>query len=65
MGANAPADLLTVPEAARRLRIHRVSLYRAVKRGELQAFRVGANGPLRISRTALEEYLRPTEGGAR
>ena len=59
MGVNEPADLLTVPEAARRLRLHRVSVYRAVQRGELQAFRVGTNGPLRISRAALDEYLRP------
>jgi excisionase family DNA binding protein len=59
MSAHDIADLLTVNEAARRLRMSRVSLYRAVARGELDAYRVGENGPLRIPADALERFLRP------
>jgi excisionase family DNA binding protein len=60
MTRNATADLLTVPEVAQRLRLHRISIYRAVERGELAAYRLGGNGPLRIPEAAIADYLRPT-----
>lgn len=57
MQTAATPSLLTIPETAALLRVHRATLYRAVARGELDARRLGANGPLRMS--AVEGYARP------
>jgi excisionase family DNA binding protein len=51
--------LRSVAEVARALRVSTVTIYRAVGRGELEAVRIGASGPLRISEAALEHFLRP------
>ena len=52
-------QLLTTGEAAHVLRVHRSTIYRAVSRGELQALRLGTNGPLRVPLAAVEAYTRP------
>ncbi len=57
----AETDSLMAPaEVAKRLRCSRVSVYRAIDRGELEAVRLGENGSLRVSEAALERFLRPT-----
>ena len=58
MAATARAsNLWTVPEVARTLRVHRVTVYRAIGRGELQALRLGPHGRLRVPRSAVEAYV--------
>lgn len=49
------ADVLTVTEAARLLRLSRNSTYAAVKRGEIPSRRVGRR--LLIPRDALQRFL--------
>lgn len=48
-------DLLTIGEVAAQLRCSRMSIYRLVRRGALEAIRVGSH--YRIRRQALEEFL--------
>jgi excisionase family DNA binding protein len=50
---------LTITEVARTLRQSRATVYRKVTTGELEAFRLGEAGPLRIRVSALEAHLRP------
>lgn len=51
-----PAEhLYTITEVAARLRISKMSVYRLVRIGELDAIRVGHL--LRISHSALEDFL--------
>ena len=50
-----PNDLVTVPEAARRLGVHAESLYRLIRAGDfLPAIRVG--GSIRVSVPRLEAF---------
>jgi len=49
----------TVDEVARELRVSRLTIYRAVQRGELAALRLGERGRLRIPSDALARYVRP------
>lgn len=53
--------LLTVEEAARVLRVSPDTVRRRIAAGELPALRVGGSSqaPVRISRSALEDLLRP------
>jgi excisionase family DNA binding protein len=52
--------LYTVPEAADCLRCSRLTVYRAVWAGRLQAVRLGAErGPVRIPNEVLEAFLLP------
>ncbi len=54
-------ELLTATDAASRARVHVETIYRAVRSGELQvAGRVGRS--LRISASALDEWLKRTAG---
>lgn len=48
-------DLLTLQEAADQLKVHYMTAYRWVRRGELEAFKTG--GRLRVPREALQRYL--------
>jgi excisionase family DNA binding protein len=48
-------DVLTVPEAARLLRLGRNTVYEAVRRGELPSVRVGRR--LLIPKPALQHLL--------
>lgn len=64
-------DLLTLQEAADELKVHYMTAYRWVRRGELPAFKAG--GRLRVRRSELEAYIEsrqvetglPTGGGGR
>ncbi len=49
-------EVLTVEEAAQRLRIGRSAAYAAVSRGEIPHFRVGRK--IRVPREALESLIR-------
>jgi len=49
-------EVLTLWEVADFLKIHRSTVYRLVKRGELPAFRVGTDW--RFNRVSIEEWLR-------
>lgn len=51
----APAELLTVAEAAERLRVSRPTLYRLISRGDMPALRVG--GQIRLDAQELERWL--------
>ena len=48
-------NILTVPEVAEILGCSTKTIYRQIKRNELETFRFGRS--LRISKTALSEYL--------
>ncbi len=60
LATSAPL-LLTASEVARRLRVHRASVYRMIDDGRLRAYRLGGEGgPLRVSEEALDLLLRET-----
>ena len=61
------ADVLTVEEAAERLRLSRGKCYEAVRQGLIPAIRIGRM--IRISRAALDDFIRgataaPTGGSS-
>jgi len=53
-----PPEFLKVPEAARRCRVRRETVYRWIAAGKLEAFRLGESGPLRIPASAIDAHLR-------
>jgi excisionase family DNA binding protein len=55
--------LLTVGEAAARLRVSRGTVYRYVRSGRLEAVRLGRVGPWRVPSAALERLLTTTTKG--
>jgi excisionase family DNA binding protein len=58
----ASTPLLTVAEAASELRLSKLSVYRFIADGRLDAVRIGENGKLRIPRNALDRLLVPARG---
>ncbi|MFD1858989.1 helix-turn-helix domain-containing protein [Aeromicrobium phragmitis] len=48
-------DFLTVAEVAERMRVSKMTVYRLVHSGELEAVRVGRS--FRVSEQALSDYL--------
>ncbi len=50
------AELMTVQEVAAYLRVHPMTVYRLIQRGELPAIRVGRGW--RLSRNRIEQWLR-------
>jgi excisionase family DNA binding protein len=54
--AAAPTLLLTVEESARELRIARRRVYDLIRDGAIASVKIGKSR--RISRTAIEEYVR-------
>jgi excisionase family DNA binding protein len=58
-------ELLHVKEAASELDVHPSTLRRAIRRGELEAVRIGQAGRLRIRREALDSFLRPAHDETR
>jgi excisionase family DNA binding protein len=52
-------QLLTVREVARRTRQSIPTVYRQIKAGQLDAYRIGVNGPLRVPAHAVDELLQP------
>jgi excisionase family DNA binding protein len=55
----SPEAPLTAQEAARRAGCSRATVWRAIDRGELEAFRLGARGFYRIRPEALENWMQP------
>ena len=53
-------ELMTVNEVARALRVSKMTVYRLVNNGELQAFRISERC-LRVPRSAFEEHLKSHE----
>lgn len=51
----APEELLTLQEAAGRLKVHYMTAYRWVRRGELPAFKAG--GRLRVRAADVDEFI--------
>lgn len=49
------SPLLTIPEAARHLRLSRAQTYRLAQRGDIPAIRIGRS--VRIRREALDRWL--------
>jgi excisionase family DNA binding protein len=56
LNESAP-DILSVPEACRLLSVHRNTLYKLIRAGELPAFRLITGGHWRFRRTDLAEWL--------
>jgi MerR family transcriptional regulator, light-induced transcriptional regulator len=54
-GSGEHTDLLTLQEAADALKVHYMTAYRWVRRGELPAFKAG--GRLRVRRSDLEDFV--------
>jgi len=54
------SDLITISQAAEMAGVHRATIRRRVREGDLQQFRQAANRKQRfISRSALEELMTP------
>jgi excisionase family DNA binding protein len=49
---------LRIPEVARELRVSRETVYRAVRRGEIEVVRIG--GVIRVPAATLERLKQPT-----
>jgi excisionase family DNA binding protein len=49
-------EVLTVEEVANLLKIHRTTVYRMLKSGELPAFKIGSDW--RFNRVHIEEWLK-------
>jgi excisionase family DNA binding protein len=63
-GESAPdVDVLTVPEAAKLLRLNRKTVYEAIQRGEFPGAR-HIGGAIRISKSAVLEWLAEGQGRA-
>jgi len=53
-------EMMTVNEVAHALRVSKMTVYRLVNNGQLQAFRISERC-LRVPRSAFEEHLRSHE----
>src|SRR5215472_10592121 len=51
------SDILSVPEACRFLSVHRNTLYKLIRAGELPAFRLMTGGHWKFKRSDLAEWL--------
>ena len=63
--ASIDSRLLTVPEVADRLRVHRATVYRLIHSGELPAVKLASHGrsALRVRESEFERWLtREPEG---
>jgi excisionase family DNA binding protein len=54
---DAGSDILSLPEACKFLRVHRNTLYKLIKDGELPAFRLMQGGRWRFRKGDLEQWL--------
>jgi excisionase family DNA binding protein len=50
-------ELRTVPEVARELRVNRETVYRAIRRNELEVVRIGS--VIRVPAASLEQLKQP------
>lgn len=51
------SDILSLPEACSFLRVHRNTLYKLIKEGEVPAFRLMQGGRWRFRKRDLEQWL--------
>jgi excisionase family DNA binding protein len=51
------SDILSVPEACRFLSVHRNTLYKLIRAGELPAFRLITGGHWKFRKSDLAEWL--------
>lgn len=51
------SDILSLPEACKFLRVHRNTLYKLIRDGELPAFRLMQGGRWRFRQRDLEQWL--------
>src|SRR4051794_17539091 len=54
---DATTTLLTVPQAAALVGVHRATVYRAIRSGDLRAGKLGRTGSYRIAREAVDVWL--------
>ena len=57
-------ELLFVAEVAAELRVDPVTVRRAIKKGELEAVRLGQHGRYRVTREELDRFLMPAAAPA-
>jgi excisionase family DNA binding protein len=54
--------IVNVREFAKYVNVHRVTIHRMIKRGEIQAFRTGGDrGDWRFRREVIEEWIKKRE----
>ena len=51
------SDIMSVPDACRFLSVHRNTLYKLIRAGELPAFRLITGGRWKFRRTDLSEWV--------
>ena len=51
------AEILSVPEASRFLGVHRNTLYKLIREGEIPAFRLMRGGRWKFKRGELEQWI--------
>ena len=56
-GETPEGALISVPDACRLLGVHRNTLYRLIREGEVPAFRLSRGGRWRFRRSDLEEWI--------
>ncbi len=59
------ADVISVPEACRLLRVHRNTLYRLIRDESLPAFKMTRGGRWRFRRSDLRDWLEDKQAARR
>ena len=57
MGGQEARELMSVPEASHFLGVHRNTLYKLIREGEIPAFRLIRGGRWKFKRTELEQWI--------
>lgn len=63
-GSHEAPELLSLPQASRVLGLHRNTLYKLIREGEIPAFRLTRGGRWRFKRGDLEEWLRDKQAAS-
>jgi excisionase family DNA binding protein len=56
-GRTAEGEIISVPEASEFLGVHRNTLYKLIREGEIPAFRLITGGRWKFRRRELEQWL--------
>ena len=59
------SDVIAVPEACRFLGVHRNTLYKLIRQGDLPAFKMSRGGRWRFRRNDLRDWLEDKQGARR
>lgn len=62
---SANADVISVPEACRMLRVHRNTLYRLIRDESLPAFKMTRGGRWRFRKSDLRDWLEDKQAARR